>query len=86
MGYEGHVMPMEPEEKERETIAAAGVLAEAHTLVEASGIEVGCTRGGGTGNYWITLKQGLWDHSTRIGCLLPDRERRRSNNRAPQGR
>ena len=27
----------------------------------------------------------LWDHKTRIGCLLPDRERSRSSNRAPQG-
>ena len=72
MGYEGHVMNMEPEEKERETIASAGVLAEARTLVEASGIEVGCTSGGGIGNYWITLKQGHLTELQAGGGVLMD--------------
>ena len=41
-------------------------------------------------NNWIEqdrrdIKQ-LWDHETRIGYLLPDRDRRRSSNRAPQHR
>lgn len=72
MGYEGHVMNMDLEEKERETRAAAGVLAEARQLVEAGGIEVGCTSGGGTGNYWITLEQGHLTELQAGGGVLMD--------------
>ena len=72
MGYEGHVMNMEPEEKGRETIAASEVLTEARRLVEAGGIDVGCTSGGGTGNYWITLKQGHLSELQAGGGVLMD--------------
>jgi D-serine deaminase-like pyridoxal phosphate-dependent protein len=72
MGYEGHVMNMEPEEKERATIAAAEQLAEARRLVEAGGIDIRCTSGGGTGNYWLTLQQGHLNELQAGGGVLMD--------------
>ena len=73
MGYEGHVMHLDPEEKERETIAAADILQEARALVEAAGLKVGVTSGGGSGNYWITLAQGHLSELQAGGGVLFDR-------------
>ncbi len=73
MGYEGHVMHMDPEEKERESAAAADVLREARALVEAAGRPVGITSGGGSGNYAIALAQGHLNELQAGGGVLMDR-------------
>jgi D-serine deaminase-like pyridoxal phosphate-dependent protein len=73
MGYEGHVMGLEPEAKERESAAAADVLREARRLVEGAGFEVETTSGGGTGNYPIALAQGHLSELQAGGGVLMDR-------------
>lgn len=73
MGYEGHVMHLDPEAKERETAASADVLREARRLVEAAGLPVEVTSGGGTGNYAITLRQGHLTELQAGGGVLMDR-------------
>ncbi len=72
MGYEGHVMGLEPEAKERESAAAADVLREARRLVEAAGFPVETTSGGGTGNYTIALAQGHLTELQAGGGVLMD--------------
>ena len=60
MGYEGHVMGMQPEDKEAASAQAAHILAGAKRLVEASGCQVDIVSGGGSGNYW---------HATTLGSI-----------------
>ena len=43
MGYEGHVMGLEPEEKERQTRISGELLSRARRDVEAAGIESACS-------------------------------------------
>jgi len=72
MGYEGHVMGMQPEEKEAESAQAADILRQAITAVEAAGIEVGVVSGGGTGNYWIASSLGSLNELQAGGGVLMD--------------
>ena len=48
------------------------MLADAKRLVEAAGIAVECTSGGGTGNYWIASKLGALSELQAGGGVLMD--------------
>lgn len=72
MGYEGHVMGMPDEEKERETAASASILARANQLCQADGHEIGVLSGGGSGNYRFVLKQGVLNELQAGGAALMD--------------
>ena len=72
MGYEGHVMGLPDEEKERETAAAAAILAQATELCRADGHEIGVLSGGGSGNYRYVLKQGVLNELQAGGAALMD--------------
>lgn len=73
MGYEGHVMHLDPEEKERESAATAALLAEAQRLVEAAGFPVACQSGGGSGNYAVALGLRQLTEMQAGGAVLMDR-------------
>ena len=72
MGYEGHVMGLPDEEKERETAASASILNEANELCRADGHEIGVLSGGGSGNYRYVLKQGVLNELQAGGAALMD--------------
>lgn len=72
MGYEGHVMHMPEDEKERETAASAAILARARDLCEASGHAIGLLSGGGSGNYRFVLEQGVLTELQAGGAVLMD--------------
>ncbi len=72
MGYEGHVMGLPDEEKERETAASASILNEANELCRADGHEIGVLSGGGSGNYRYALKQGVLNELQAGGAALMD--------------
>jgi D-serine deaminase-like pyridoxal phosphate-dependent protein len=85
MGYEGHVMGMQPEDKEAASAQSAEILAAAKSLVEASGVPVDILSGGGSGNYWHAATLGsinelqagggaLMDISYKELMKLPDHE------------
>ncbi|MEX2446297.1 MAG: alanine racemase, partial [Dehalococcoidia bacterium] len=73
MGYEGHVMGLEPEDKEAESGRAADLLREAIGAVRAAGFEPGVVSGGGTGNYWIAGALGALTELQAGGGVLMDR-------------
>ena len=72
MGYEGHVMGMEPLEKERETRVSGELLQRARRAAEAAGILVGVLSGGGSGNYRFVLRQRLLTELQAGGAALMD--------------
>ena len=72
MGYEGHVMNMPDDEKERETAISAAILARARDLCEAAGHSIGLLSGGGSGNYRFVLEQGVWTELQAGGAVLMD--------------
>ena len=72
MGYEGHVMGMEPLEKERETRVSGELLERARRAAEAAGIPVGVLSGGGSGNYRFVLRQRLLTELQAGGAALMD--------------
>ena len=72
MGYEGHVMNMPDDEKERETAVSAQILGRARELCEAAGHEVGLLSGGGSGNYRYVLEQGVLTELQAGGAVLMD--------------
>ncbi len=72
MGYEGHVMGMEPLEKERETSVSGELLQRARRGAEAAGIPVGVLSGGGSGNYRFVLRQRLLTELQAGGAALMD--------------
>ncbi|MDE2967641.1 MAG: alanine racemase [Chloroflexota bacterium] len=72
MGYEGHVMGLPDEEKERETAASASILARANDLCQSDGHEIGVLSGGGSGNYRYVLNQGVLNELQAGGAALMD--------------
>ena len=72
MGYEGHVMGMQPEDKEAASAKAAEILADAKSLVEASGLAVDILSGGGSGNYWHAASLGSINELQAGGGALMD--------------
>ena len=72
MGYEGHVMHLDPESKQRETAAAAAILQEARRACEAAGIEISVLSGGGSGNYRCVLEQQTLTELQAGGAVLMD--------------
>lgn len=72
MGYEGHVMGMEPLEKERETRVSGELLHRARHAAEAAGIPIGVLSGGGSGNYRFVLRQRLLTELQAGGAALMD--------------
>lgn len=72
MGYEGHVMGMQPEDKEAESARAADVLRQAMAALRAEGIEPRVVSGGGTGNYWIASTLGALNEVQAGGGVLMD--------------
>ena len=72
MGYEGHVMGMNPEDKEAESARAADTLREAIANLRAAGIEPRVVSGGGTGNYWIASALGALTELQAGGGVLLD--------------
>ena len=72
MGYEGHVMGLPDDEKERETAASAEILARANDLCQQDGHEIGVRSGGGSGNYRYVLRQGVLNELQAGGAALMD--------------
>lgn len=72
MGYEGHVMGLPPDEKQRETAISAAILSEAQDLCEANGHEIGVLSGGGSGNYRYVLEQRALTELQAGGAALMD--------------
>ena len=72
MGYEGHVMGLPDDEKERETAASAAILEQANARCEAEGHEIGLRSGGGSGNYRYVLEQGVLNELQAGGAALMD--------------
>ena len=72
MGYEGHVMGMQPEDKEAASVKAAEVLSEAQSLVQAAGLRVDILSGGGSGNYWHAATLGSINELQAGGGALLD--------------
>lgn len=72
MGYEGHVMGMEPEEKERETRISAEILYRAKFACEAAGAPIRLLSGGGSGNYRFVAAQRLLTELQAGGAALMD--------------
>ncbi|MCK9486440.1 MAG: alanine racemase [Dehalococcoidia bacterium] len=72
MGYEGHVMGMQAEDKEAESGKAADVLHQAIAALRAEGIEPRVVSGGGTGNYWIASALGALTEMQAGGGVLMD--------------
>ena len=75
MGYEGHVMHLDPEAKEQETAASAGLLGRARRACEAAGIPIALASGGGSGNYRFVLQHDpreAWTELQAGGAALMD--------------
>lgn len=72
MGYEGHGMGMQPEDKEAESGRAADILGRAREALRAAGIEPRVLSGGGTGNYWIAASLGALTELQAGGGVLMD--------------
>lgn len=75
MGYEGHVMHLDPETKERETAASASILGQARRACEAAGIPISLASGGGSGNYRFVLRHDpreAWTELQAGGAVLMD--------------
>ncbi len=72
MGYEGHVMGLPDEEKERETATSASILGRANELCQSEGHEIGVLSGGGSGNYRYVLEQGVLNELQAGGAALMD--------------
>lgn len=72
MGYEGHVMGLPDDEKERETAASAAIIAKAQQLCVDDGHEIGTLSGGGSGNYRYVLAQGVLSELQAGGAALMD--------------
>ena len=72
MGYEGHVMGMEPEQKERETRISGELLQRARRGAAAAGAPIGVLSGGGSGNYRFVLEQRLLTELQAGGAVLMD--------------
>lgn len=72
MGYEGHVMGMQMEDKEAESARAADILQQAIAALRAAGIDPGVVSGGGTGNYWIATALGSLTELQAGGGVLLD--------------
>src|SRR3546814_17295158 len=72
MGYEGHVMGMQMEDKEAESARAADILQQAIAALRAAGIEPRVISGGGTGNYWIAAGLGSLTEIQAGGGVLLD--------------
>ncbi|MDE2746051.1 MAG: alanine racemase [Chloroflexota bacterium] len=72
MGYEGHVMGLPDDEKERETSASASILARANELCQSDGHQIGVLSGGGSGNYRYVLKQSVLNELQAGGAALMD--------------
>ena len=72
MGYEGHVMGLPDDEKERETAASASILSAASERCRADGHEIGVLSGGGSGNYRYVLDQGVLNELQAGGAALMD--------------
>ncbi len=72
MGYEGHVMGLPDDEKERETAVSSAILSRADELCRADGYEIGVLSGGGSGNYRYVLKQGVLNELQAGGAALMD--------------
>ena len=72
MGYEGHVMNLPDDEKERETAASASIISRANNLCAAAGHDIGVRSGGGSGNYRYVLEQGALNELQAGGAALMD--------------
>ncbi len=72
MGYEGHVMGMQPEDKEAASAQAADILAEAKRALETAGFQVEILSGGGSGNYWHAASLGSINELQAGGGVLMD--------------
>jgi D-serine deaminase-like pyridoxal phosphate-dependent protein len=72
MGYEGHVMGMQPEDKEAASSQAADILAEAKKALESAGFHVEILSGGGSGNYWHAASLGSINELQAGGGALMD--------------
>ena len=72
MGYEGHVMGMQAEDKEAESKAAADILAKARLLLDAVGLSPDICSGGGSGNYWHAASLGSINELQAGGGALMD--------------
>jgi len=72
MGYEGHVMGMQPEDKEAASSQAADILAEAKHALESAGFHVEILSGGGSGNYWHAASLGSINELQAGGGALMD--------------
>jgi len=72
MGYEGHVMGMQPEDKEAASSQAADILAEAKHALESAGHHVEILSGGGSGNYWHAASLGSINELQAGGGALMD--------------
>ena len=72
MGYEGHVMGLPDDEKERETAASAGIIKRARELCESEGHDIGVMSGGGSGNYRFVLQQSALNELQAGGAALMD--------------
>ena len=72
MGYEGHVMGLLDDEKERETAASAGIIEHARQLCDAEGHSIGVMSGGGSGNYRYVLQQAVLSELQAGGAALMD--------------
>ena len=75
MGYEGHVMHLDPETKERETAASASILGQVRRACEAAGIPISHASGGGSGNYRFVLRHDpreAWTELQAGGAVLMD--------------
>ena len=72
MGYEGHVMGLPDDEKERETAASAAIIKRARELCESDGHEIGVMSGGGSGNYRFVLQQSALNELQAGGAAFMD--------------
>lgn len=72
MGYEGHAMGLQPEDKDAESRRAADTLRRALDLLHGAGIEAPVVSGGGTGNYWIASALGSLTELQAGGGVLLD--------------
>ena len=72
MGYEGHVMQMEAEEKAAASAVVAEILAEAREVLRAAGYEPEIISGGGSGNYWLAASLGMINELQAGGGALMD--------------
>ena len=72
MGYEGHVMGLPDDEKERETTASAAIIKRARELCESEGHDIGVMSGGGSGNYRFVLQQSALNELQAGGAAFMD--------------